>query len=115
MFRYLSIYKIAFVNLLAAGMLFIWRTGASPMFMKMFLCLLNAAFLAIALRNISRFMKRNDARLFIGRKRTLIVAMSLGFLVIMIFAVWNELAPRLLFMCVAAWSLFLTVIHMFED
>src|ERR1051325_4388094 len=103
MFRYLSIYKIAFLNLLAAGMLFILRSDGSPVFLKICLCLLNAGFLAIALRNISRFLKRNDARLFIGRKRTLVVTMSLGFLVIMAFSLWNELSPRLLFMSVAAW------------
>jgi len=115
MFRYLSIYKIAFVNLLAAGMLFIWRTDASHVFLKISICLINAAFLAASFHNISRFVKRNDARLFIGRKRTLIVTMSFGFLAIMIFSAWNNSGSRLMFMCVAAWSLLVIVIHIFED
>lgn len=115
MYRYLSIYKIALINLLIVGLMFVWKAPTPQMLLKLFCCLLNAGFLAIALRNLPRFLRRNDARLFIGRKRTLIVTLSIGFIVIIFSSMWNQLALRHVFIADVSWSLLLIVIHIFED
>src|SRR5437868_2505916 len=115
MFRYITIYKIAFFNLLLCGMLLIWQSNVVHAWIKAFSLLGNTGFLTIALRNLSRFIKRNDARLFIGRKRTLVVMLSIGYVIIISFSIWNGLAPRYLFMSSVAWSLLIFVIHLFEN
>ena len=96
-------------------MLLIWQSDIVHIWIKALSLLGNAGFLAIALKNLPKFIKRNDARLFIGRKRTLVVMLSVGFIVILSFSIWNGLVPRYLFMSTIMWSLLIFVIHLFEN
>ena len=68
------------------------------------------------LRNLPRFLKRNDGRLFIGRKRTLIVLMSSIYICIIAFSMYDTLvAPRDLFILVAAWTVFIATVSLFAN
>lgn len=75
LYRYLSIYKIALFNLFVSALILMWNNAVFNISVNIFCCLVNLFFLAVALYNIRRFIKKNQERLFIGRKRTLVVAM----------------------------------------
>src|SRR5678809_1346167 len=86
MYQRLSLYKIAFLNILLAALLLMTSAPLYSGAIKIALCLMNTGFLVIFLRNLPRFLKRNDGRLLIGRKRTLIVLLVTVYIGIIIFS-----------------------------
>jgi Undecaprenyl-phosphate glucose phosphotransferase len=82
---------------------------------KIALCLMNTGFLVIFLRNLPRFLKRNDGRLLIGRKRTLIVLLVTVYIGIIIFSSIYNLPVNELFSVYLAWSFLLSVVYLFAD
>lgn len=115
MFRHLSIYRIVTFNLLASSLFFIWKAKLPSVPAYILCCLANAIFLYISLYNLPRFIKRNHGRLFIGRKRTLIVVMSGGFFLIHLIAIWSNAFRNSLLLIDFIWSVTMVVIRMFEN
>ena len=115
MYKQLTLYKIAFLNVLLAVLLLVWTEPLPYIITKITICLMNSVFLAIVLHNLPRFLKRNDGRLLIGRKRTLIVLMSSVYIFIILFSIYYELTPRDLFIVYAAWTVFIAILYLFAD
>lgn len=76
---------------------------------------MNAGFLVIFLRNLPRFLKRNDGRLLIGRKRTLIVLLVSVYIGIIVFSSIYPMPVDELFSIYLAWSFLLSVVYLFAD
>jgi Undecaprenyl-phosphate glucose phosphotransferase len=113
--RYLSIYRIVLLNLLIAASFYIWKENLFYVFTNLFCCYLNISFLAIALNNLSQFLRRNQERLFIGRKRTLIVFTCSGFFIIHSLALLIGYIKINLFVIDFAWSFTSLTVRMFEN
>jgi len=116
MFQRLTIYKIAFANVLVAvSLLLLWANPLLILAIKIAACLLNAGCLIISLHNLSRFLKRNGERLFIGRKRTLIVLMSSVYIVILLLSAFYKLSVRDCSMLYVSWTVLMYIIHVFAN
>lgn len=115
MYKQLTLYKIAFLNVLLAVLLLVWTDALATIITKIAICLMNIAFLAIVLHNLPRFLKRNDGRLFIGRKRTLIVLLSSIYICIIAFSFYAQTTARDLFIIDAAWTVFIAIVYLFAD
>ena len=113
--RYLSIYRIVLLNLLIAASFFIWKESLYYIFANLFCCYLNISFLAISLYNLSQFVRRNEERLFIGRKRTLIVFTCSGFFIIHSLVLLIGYIKINLFIIDFAWSFTVLAVRMFEN
>src|SRR5438477_6293320 len=114
MYQQLTFYRIAFLNLLLAVLLLVLNPGFY-LLIKLFICLMNAGFLIIVLHNLPRFLKRNDGRLLIGRKRTLIVLMSGTYIFITAYSVVYNLSVRNLFITYFLWTIFNSILYLFAD
>jgi len=115
MYQRLSLYKIAFLNILLATLLLL---TPNPVFfgaIKVAICIMNVCFLIVFLRNLPRFLKRNDGRLLIGRKRTLIVLLVSVYIGIITFSAVYTLPVNKLFSLYLAWSFLLSVVYLFAD
>jgi len=116
MFQRLTIYKIAFANvLIAVSLLLLWANPLFVLAIKIAACLMNASFLLISLHNISRFLKRNGERLFIGRKRTLIVLMSSVYIFILLFSAYYRLSIRDFSILCVSWTVLMFIVHLFAN
>ena len=115
MYQQLTLYKIAFLNVLLAVLLLVWANPVVYLLTKIAICLMNAVFLAIVLHNLPRFLKRNDGRLLIGRKRTLIVLMSSIYIFIISTSMYYEIAVKDLFVIFVAWTIFMSILYLFAD
>ena len=114
MYQQLTFYRIAFLNVLLAVLLLVLNPGFY-LLIKLFICLMNAGFLIIVLHNLPRFPKRNDGRLLIGRKRTLIVLMSGTYIFITAYSVVYNLSVRNLFITYFLWTIFNSILYLFAD
>ena len=76
---------------------------------------MNAGFLVVFLRNLPRFLKRNDGRLLIGRKRTLIVLLVSVYIGIIVSSSFYGLPLKEVFSLYLAWSFLLSVVYLFAD
>src|SRR5215831_8645317 len=115
MYQRLSLYKIAFLNILLASLLLMMPDPVYFITIKMALCLMNVCFLVVVLRNLPKFLKRNDGRLLIGRKRTLIVLLVSVYICIITFSSVYKLPINELFPLYLAWSFLLAVVYLFAD
>ncbi len=113
--RYLSIYRIVLLNLLISASFFILKQSLYYVLINLFCCYLNISFLGIALHNLSKFVRRNQERLFIGRKRTLIVFTCSGFFIIHSFALIFDYVKINLFIIDFLWSFTALAVRMFEN
>ncbi|HEX5151077.1 MAG TPA: exopolysaccharide biosynthesis polyprenyl glycosylphosphotransferase [Parafilimonas sp.] len=103
------------MNILLAALLLMTSGPAYSTAIKVGLCLMNAGFLVIFLRNLPRFLKRNDGRLLIGRKRTLIVLLVSVYIGIIVFSSIYPMPVDELFSIYLAWSFLLSVVYLFAD
>ncbi len=115
LYRYLSIYRIVLLNLFISASFLLWKQNLYFVFANLTCCGLNICFLGIALYNLSKFVKRNHERLFIGRKRTLIVFTCSGFFIIHVFALLNIFFKGHLLIIDFAWSFTALTVRMFEN
>ena len=115
MYQRLSLYKIAFLNILLAALLLMTPGPVYSTAIKVSLCLMNAGFLVVFLRNLPRFLKRNDGRLLIGRKRTLIVLLVSVYIGIIVSSSFYGLPLKEVFSLYLAWSFLLSVVYLFAD
>lgn len=115
MYRQITFYRIAFINVLLAALLFLLNDRFLFFLTKISICLINVVILFLVLHNLPRFLKRNDGRLFIGRKRTLIVFMSSVYIFIILFSIYYKLTPRILFILYLFSTLIISVVHFFAD
>jgi putative colanic acid biosynthesis UDP-glucose lipid carrier transferase len=115
LYRYLSIYRIVLLNLFIAASFFLWKDTLYFTLANLFCCYLNISFLGIALYNLSKFIRRNHERLFIGRKRTLIVFTCGVFFVIHSLALLSDFIKNNLLALDFIWSLTALLVRMFEN
>lgn len=76
--------------------------------------LANGFFLFASLHNIHRFLRRNDERLFIGRKRTLIVFSSVVYMMFVVGYVFFDITTRVLSICFVSWTILMLLTHLFS-
>ena len=115
MYQRLSLYKIAFLNILLAALLLMMPGPVYYIAIKLALCLMNICFLVVVLRNLPKFLKRNDGRLLIGRKRSLIVLLVTVYICIITFSSVYKLTINELFPLYLVWSFLLAVVYLFAD
>ena len=115
MYQRLSLYKIAFLNILLAALLLMMPGPVYYIAIKLALCLMNICFLVVVLRNLPKFLKRNDGRLLIGRKRSLIVLLVTVYICIITFSSVYKLPINELFPLYVVWSFLLAVVYLFAD
>jgi len=115
MYQQLTLYKIAFLNTLLTALLFVLPGPDFYFLIKLGICFMNICFIAIALRNLPRFLKRNDGRLLIGRKRTLIVLMCSIYLFIVAFSFYFKPGIRQLFTVFLLWTILMSVLWIFAN
>lgn len=115
MYQQLTLYKIAFLNVLLAALLLAW-TGPVPfLLIGMAICLMNSIFLAIVLHNLPKSVKRDTGSLLLGRKRTLIVMMSSGYIFIAAVCLYFKFAVHNLFIAFAAWTMLILWVYLFAN
>ncbi len=115
MYKQLTLYKIAFLNILMAILLLVLNSPFFCILTEIGICLMNAAFLVIVLHNLPGFLKRNDGRLFIGRKRTIITFTCSMYICITIFSLYYELAVRDFFIIFLLSTVFISIVYLFAD
>lgn len=115
MYKQLTVYKIAFLNILPAILLLLNSNQLYALWLKMSICLLNAAFLAIALRGLPRFLRRNNGRLFIGRKRTLLVLLSGMYILTALVSILNNVTAKSFFIAYAICTGLVLFVYLFQD
>ncbi|MEP6748593.1 MAG: exopolysaccharide biosynthesis polyprenyl glycosylphosphotransferase [Bacteroidota bacterium] len=115
MYQQLTVYKIAFLNVLVAVLLLAWHDELPFMLIRTAICLMNVAFLTIILYNLPEFLKRNTERLLIGRKRTLIVMMSGMYILIIVFSLYVKLPAHRFFIVFVAWTIFVLMVYFFAN
>lgn len=114
MYQRLTLYKIAFFNMLLIA--FFLVVPASVFFLiKTVIFLVNIFILYIVLRNLPRFLKRNDGRLLIGRKRTIIVLLVGLYIIITAFSLYYTIPAKDLFSIYLACTLLHSVVYFFAD
>lgn len=115
LYRYLSIYRIVLLNLLISASFILWKQNLYFVFANLFCCYVNITFLGIALYNLSKFVIHNQERLFIGRKRTLIVFTCGTFFIIHVIALLNSFFKDHLLLIDFIWSFTALGVRMFEN
>lgn len=115
LYRYLSIYRIVLFNLFISVSFLLWNTRVYNISANSFCCVLNISFLIIALHNLPKFVRRNHGRLFIGRKRTLIVFTCSVFFMIHLLAILNNFFKAHLVVIDCFWSFTTLMLRMFEN
>jgi Undecaprenyl-phosphate glucose phosphotransferase len=116
MFQRLTVYKIAFVNIFFAALLMLtWHRPLLVLSIKVAAFMANGCFLFISLHNIHRFLRRNDERLFIGRKRTLIVFASFVYMILLAGTAFFDIATRELSIFFVSWTTIMLITHFFSN
>src|SRR5215831_17066177 len=115
MHQEVTLYKIAFLNVLLAILLLVWAEPLPHLMIRIALCLMNAGFIAIVLYNLPKFLKRNNERLLLGRKRTLIVLMCSIYIFLITFAQYYPISERNLFITYLAWTVLISIIYLFAS
>ncbi len=115
MYKQLTLYKIAFLNVLLGALLLVWPQPVFYLPIKIAMCLMNIGFIAIVLHNLPRFLKRNDGRLLIGRKRTLIVLMCSVYIFMITFSLFYKVGLRELFIIYLAWTILISIAYLFAN
>ena len=115
MYQQLTLYKIAFLNTLLTALLFVLPDHAFNLPIKIGICIMNAGFLAIALRGLPAFLRRNDNRLLIGRKRTLIVLTCTVYIFIIAFSLYFNAGNRQLFVVYLLWTIGMSILNLFAN
>lgn len=116
MFQRLTVYKIAFVNIFFAALLMLtWHKPLLVFIIKTSAFFANGFFLFVSLHNIHRFLRRNDERLFIGRKRTLIVFASFIYMMFVVGSIFFEVTTRELSICFVSWTSLMLLTHFFAN
>ena len=115
LFRYLSIYRIVLLNLFISASFLLWSDGLYYTMLNLLCCYFNITFLGIALYNLPKFIERNHGRLFIGRKRTLIVCTCSVFFIIHSLALLSDFVKNNLLLIDFTWSFGALSLRMFEN
>jgi len=115
MYRQITFYRIAFINVLFAALLFLLNSPFLFFLTKIAICLINVVFLSLVLHNLPRFLKRNDGRLFIGRKRTVIVFTSSLYLFITLFSIYYKLPRENLFIFYLLSTIATSIVYIFAE
>ncbi|MBV9961189.1 MAG: exopolysaccharide biosynthesis polyprenyl glycosylphosphotransferase [Parafilimonas sp.] len=115
MYRQLTLYKIAFLNILLTALVFVLPDPVFQTPVKIGVCIMNVGFLALALHNLPAFLKRNDSRLLIGRKRTLIVLSCSVYIFIIAFSFYFRSGNRQLFIVYLLWTIAMSVLYLFAN
>ena len=115
MYKQLTLYKIAFLNILMAILLLVLNSPFFCLLTQIGICLMNAVFLSVVLRNLRKFLKRNDGRLFIGRKRTIIAFSCTMYICITIFSLYYALDVRSFFITFLLSTVFISIVYLFAD
>jgi Undecaprenyl-phosphate glucose phosphotransferase len=115
LYRYLSTYRIVLLNLVISASFFIWHGSLYYTLLNLLCCYFNISFLGIALYNLPKFIQQNHGRLFIGRKRTLIVFTCSVFFIIHSFALLSDFIKENLLFIDFVWSFTALSVRMFEN
>lgn len=115
LYRYLSIYRIVILNLLISASFILFKQNTYFVVANLICCTLNMFFLGVALYNLSKFVAYNQERLFIGRKRTLIVFTCSAFFIIHVVALLNTFFKDHLMLIDFTWSFTALGVRMFEN
>ena len=113
MYQQLTLYKIAFLNILLVALLFVWPGTPPLLLVGVTICLMNGVFLAIVFNNLRKFSKRDTGRLLLGRKRTLIVMMSSGYTFITAVSMGLPLTVQEFFIAFVAWTILVLWVYLF--
>ena len=115
MYQQLTLYKIAFLNVLLVALLFTLPGPLPFLLIGIAICLMNGVFLAIVLYNLRKYLNRNTGRLLLGRKRTLIVTMSGGYILIAAVSLYFKLTVHNLFIFFVAWTILVLWVYLFAN
>jgi putative colanic acid biosynthesis UDP-glucose lipid carrier transferase len=115
LYRYLSIYRIVLLNLFISASFLLWSGVVYFTLLNLLCCYFNITFLGIALYNLPKFIRRNYGRLFIGRKRTLIVFTCSVFFIIHSLALLSDFIKHNLLLIDFIWSFTALSVRMFEN
>jgi Undecaprenyl-phosphate glucose phosphotransferase len=115
LYRYLSIYRIVIFNLLIAATFLLWKDSYYFNLVNIFCCLANISFIGATFYNLSKLAEVDINRLFIGRKRTLVVLTSGVFFLIHALALVNATVKGNLLIIDFIWSFTALAIRMFEN
>jgi putative colanic acid biosynthesis UDP-glucose lipid carrier transferase len=115
LYRYLSIYRIVIFNLLIAATFLLWKESSYFNLANILCCLANIIFIGVTFYNLSKLAEVDLDRLFIGRKRTLVVLTSGIFFLIHALALVNAIIKNNLLLVDFIWSFTALAIRMFEN
>lgn len=115
MYRQITFYRIAFINVLLAALLFLLNERFLVFLTKISICLVNIVILSLVLRNLPKFLKGNEGRLFIGRKRTLIVFMSSVYIFIILFSLYYKLTSKNLLIFYLFSTIIISIVYFSAD
>jgi len=115
LYRYLSIYRIVIFNLLIAATFLLWKDSSYFNLANILCCLANIIFIGVTFYNLAKLAEVDLDRLFIGRKRTLVVLTSGIFFLIHALALVNAIIKNNLLLVDFIWSFTALAIRMFEN
>ncbi|MEP6514294.1 MAG: exopolysaccharide biosynthesis polyprenyl glycosylphosphotransferase [Parafilimonas sp.] len=115
MIKIVSLSRVVFLNLMLAGIYWMLPQSNWDVSILIIFFLVNTLCLSIAFHKVGAFIQRHDACLFIGRKRTLLVAMSLGANLLLVSSLLDNTSPKYFFLLNIFWGIFLLLVKRFGD